>query len=118
MADEIVNLNVDVDVKGDNKLLTTAAKLTALDAASKRLENRTNRLTGAMSKLNLQMTTTSKGVTRFSKQMNLVEKVGAKFLKMARLLMFSVIALGIEFGISALSLASVNAAFAVGKWLR
>ena len=117
MADEIVNLNVDVDVKGDNKLLTTAAKLTALDAASKRLENRTNRLTGAMSKLNLQMTTTSKGVTRFSKQMNLVEKVGAKFLKMARLLMFSVIALGIEFGISALSLASVNAAFAVGKWL-
>ena len=117
MADEIVNLNVDVDVKGDNKLLTTAAKLTALDAASKRLENRTNRLTGAMSRLNLQMTTTSKGVTRFSKQMNLVEKVGAKFLKMARLLMFSVIALGIEFGISALSLASVNAAFAVGKWL-
>ena len=117
MADEIVNLNVDVDVKGDNKLLAPAAKLTALDAASKRLENRTNRLTGAMSRLNLQMTTTSKGVTKFSKQMNLVEKVGAKFLKMARLLMFSVIALGIEFAISALSLASVNAAFAVGKWL-
>lgn len=117
MADEIVNLNVDVDVKGDNKLLATAAKLTALDAASKRLENRTNRLTGAMGKLNLQMTTTGRGVTKFSKSLTLVEKVGAKFLKMARFLMFSVIALGIEFAVSALSLMSVNAAFIIGKWL-
>lgn len=117
MADEIVNLNVDVDVKGDNKLLTTAAKITALDAASKRLENRTNRLTGAMSRLNLQMTQNSKGATQFGKQLSLVEKIGAKFLKMARMLMFTVIALGIEFGISALSLASVNAAFAVGKFV-
>lgn len=117
MADEIVNLNVDIDVKGDNKLLTAAAKMSALDAAAKRLENRTNRLTGAMGRLTMQMTTTNKGVTKFTKQLSLVEKVGAKFLKMARLIMFSVIALGIEFAISALSLASINAAFAVGKFV-
>jgi len=117
MADENVNINVDIDVKGDNKLLSAAAKITALDAAAKRLENRTNRLTGAMGKFTMRMTQSEKGVVSFTKKLSLVEKVGARFLKMARMIMFTVIALTIEFGISALSLASVNAAFAIGKFV-
>ena len=116
MADERVNLKVDIDVTGDNQLGAAAAKLTAFEAASKRLETRTNRLSGAMGKFNVHMTQSKKGAAQFTKQLTLLERVSARFVKSARLMMYSVIALGIEFGVSALSLASVNAAFAVGKF--
>lgn len=116
MADERVNLKVDIDVTGDSQLAAAAAKLTAFEAASKRLETRTNRLSGAMGKFNVHMTESKKGALQFTKQLTLLERVGAKFVKSARLMLYSVIALGIEFGVSALSLASVNALFAVGKF--
>lgn len=116
MADERVNLKVDIDVTGDNQLGAAAAKLTAFAAVSKRLETRTNRLSGAMGKFNVHMTQGKKGALQFTKQLTLLERVSAKFVKSARLMLYSVIALGIEFGVSALSLASVNGLFAVGKF--
>lgn len=116
MADERVNLKVDIDVTGDSQLGAAAAKLTAFEAVSKRLETRTNRLSGAMGKFNVHMTQSKKGALQFTKQLTLLERVSAKFVKSARLMLYSVIALGIEFGVSALSLASVNGLFAVGKF--
>lgn len=116
MADERVNLKVDIDVTGDNQLGAAAAKLTAFEAVSKRLEARTNRLSGAMGKFNVHMTQGKRGAIQFTKQLTLLERVSAKFVKSARLMLYSVIALGIEFGVSALSLASVNGLFAVGKF--
>ncbi len=116
MADERVNLKVDIDVTGDNQLGAAAAKLTAFEAVSKRLEARTNRLSGAMGKFNVHMTQGKRGAIQFTKQLTLLERVSARFVKSARLMLYSVIALGIEFGVSALSLASVNGLFAVGKF--
>ena len=116
MADERVNLKVDIDVTGDNQLGAAAAKLTAFSALTKTLETRTNRLSGAMGSFNIHMTQSKRGALQFTKQLTLLERISAQFIKRARMMLFSVIALGIEFAVSALSLASVNAAFAVGKF--
>ena len=116
MADERVNLKVDIDVTGENQLGAAAAKLTAFSALTKTLETRTNRLSGAMGSFNIHMTQSKRGALQFTKQLTLLERISAQFIKRARMMLFSVIALGIEFGVSALSLASVNAAFAVGKF--
>lgn len=116
MADERVNLKVDIDVTGENQLGAAAAKLTAFSALTKNLETRTNRLSGAMGSFNIHMTQSKRGALQFTKQLTLLDRISAQFIKRARLMLYSVIALGIEFGVSALSLASVNAAFAVGKF--
>ena len=116
MADERVNLTVDINVKGERNLTAASAKLLAFERVAKRLETRTDRLSGSMSKLDGSMKKTSKSAQGFTRDLTLMEKVGGKFLKMARLIMFTVIAIGIEFGISALSIASVNAAFAIGRF--
>lgn len=116
MADERVNLTVDIDVKGERNLTAASGKLLAFEQAAKRLETRTNRLSGSMSQLSGAMKKSGKSAQGFTRDLTLLEKVGGKFLKMARLIMFTVIAIGIEFGISALSIASVNAAFAIGRF--
>jgi len=116
MADERVNLTVDIDVKGERNLTAASAKLLAFERVAKRLETRTDRLSGSMSKLSGSMNKSGKSAQGFTRDLTLLEKVGGKFLKMARLIMFTVIAIGIEFGISALSIASVNAAFAIGRF--
>lgn len=116
MADERVNLTVDIDVTGDRELVSTSAKLLAFERVAKRLENRTNRLSGAMGALNLRFEQSGRSAGVFVKQLSLMDKVGAAFVKRARAMLFAVIAIGVEFGISALALASVNAAFAVGKF--
>ena len=116
MADERVNLKVDIDVTGDNQLGAAAAKLAAFSTLTKNLETRTNRLTGAMGAFNVQMTRSKRGLVRYTQQLTLLDKLSARFIKSARLMLYGVIALGIEFAVSALSLAAVNGMFAVGKF--
>ena len=115
MADERVNLLVDIDVKGDKSLATLSAKLLAFEKMVDRLESRSNRLSGAMNGISGAANKASKSQKGFNQEMGLFDRLANRLIKSARLIMFAVIGVGIEFAISALSIASVNAAFAVGK---
>jgi hypothetical protein len=115
MADERVNITIDIDVKDLKQVLLTSGALKGLDSAANRTEKRLNRLSGAMAGNGLQMTRAKNGTMQFTKQLGLLEKVGAKVVKSARGIMFATIAMVAEFGVSALTLASVNGLFVVGQ---
>ena len=116
MADERVNLLVDIDVKGDKSLATLSAKLLAFEKMVDRLESRSNRLSGAMDGISGAAGRASKSQKSFNQELGLFDRLANRLIKSARMIMFAVIGVGIEFAISALSIASVNAAFAIGKF--
>lgn len=115
MADERVNITIDIDVKDLKQVLATSGALKGLDTASNKLSRTTDRLTGAMGANRITMHQNSKGVVSYTKQLSLLERVGGMFIKRARAIMLTTIAMVAEFGVSALTLASVNALFVVGQ---
>lgn len=100
------------------------AKMAGLAATTSALSNKNRQLTGSMGMSNKQLkqnirhtddlTTRSKMLWM---ELDKTNKFSKLFLKSARMLMFAVIGLGIEFAVVAVSLMSVNAAFAIGNAL-
>ena len=115
MADERVSITIDIDVKDLKNILLTTSALKGLDTAANKTSNRINKLTGAISAQNVSMVRGSKGSTIFTRQLTLLEKVGGKVIKRARMVMFATIAMVAEFAVAALTLASVNALFVAGQ---
>ena len=115
MADERVSITIDIDVKDLKNILLTTSALKGLDTAANKTSNRINKLTGAISAQNISMVRGSKGSTMFTRQLTLLEKVGGKVIKRARMVMFATIAMVAEFAVAALTLASVNALFVAGQ---
>lgn len=100
------------------------AKLASLATTTNALGNRNRSLTGAMANSNKQLKQNIRSTddlaersAMLSMRMNQAEKSSKFLLKSARVLMFAVIGLGIEFAVTALALVSVNAAFAIGNAL-
>lgn len=115
MADERVSVVIDIDVKDQKQIALLQTQLLALGRQGNATERAMGGLAGKMGLSNTQMTTNSKGAKQLVRELSLIEKVGGKALKMARVVTFAVIGMGIEFAVTALSLVSVNAAFAIGK---
>ena len=115
MADERVNITIDIDVKDLKQVLLTSGALKGLNIAAGKTEQRLNKLSGAMAGSNLQMLKGKNGTMQFTRQLGLLERVGAKVVKRARSIMFATIAMVAEFGVSALTLASVNGLFVIGQ---
>jgi len=115
VADERVSVVVDIDVKDQKQLALLQTQLLALGRQGNAAERAMGGLAGKMGLANTQVTTNAKGAKQLVRELTLIEKVGSKALKMARVVTYAVIGMGIEFAVTALSLASVNAAFALGK---
>lgn len=115
MADERVNITIDIDVKDLKSILATSGALKGLDSAANKTSRRIDRLSGAMNGNNIQMVRGKNGAMQFTRQLSLLEKVGAKVVKSARAIMLGTIAMVAEFGVSALTLASVNGLFVAGQ---
>ena len=115
MADERVNITIDIDVKDLKQVLLTSGALKGLDSAANKTEKRLNKLSGAMAGSNIQMLKGKDGTMQFTRQLGLLERVGAKVAKRARSIMLATIAMVAEFGVSALTLASVNGLFVIGQ---
>ena len=115
MADERVSVVIDIDVKDQRQIALLQTQLLALGRQGTATEKAMGGLAGKMGLSNTQVTTNSKGAKQLVRDLTLLEKVGGKALKMARVVTYAVIGMGLEFAVTALSLASVNAAFALGK---
>ena len=116
MADERVSIVIDIDVKD-------VAAIAAVKAALADLDKSSNKSSRSMQILNGQTTQTDKGLLgaarsgqNFSDKLNKMSASAKLMQKMARPLLFTIIAMGIEFAITAASLASINLLFAVGKF--
>ena len=117
MADERVSIIIDVDVKDVASIAAVQAALANLNKSQKSQALSMRIMRGDADK-------TSKSLVGAAASANkLQDKVGKlggamKILsKIARVLMFAVIGMGIEFLITAAALASVNLVFAAGKFL-
>lgn len=116
MADERVSIVIDIDVKD-------VAAIAAVKAALADLDKSSNKSSRSMQILNGQTTQTDKGLLgaarssqKFSDKLNQMSASAKLMQKMARPLLFTIIAMGLEFAITAASLASINLLFAVGKF--
>ena len=116
MADERVSIVIDIDVKDVAAIAAVKAALTDLDKSS-------NKASRSMQILQGQTTATDKGLLgaarssqKFSDKLNQMSASAKLMQKMARPLLFTIIAMGLEFAITAASLASINLLFAVGKF--
>jgi hypothetical protein len=123
---EVENVVVRVAGQGFEKL---SAKMATLGAQSKALEKRVNRtskgftqLSGSMSASTKQLRQNAAATTNLGQKQQVLQQYMSKgtrgfsqFAKVARVLMFAVIGLGIEFAVTAGSLMLVNAAFTIGN---
>ena len=116
MADERVNVTIDIDVKDLKQLTAVTGALKGFDLATNRTSRMTDKLTGALGANRIMMHKNEKGAVSFTRQLGLIEKVGGMFVKRARMIMFATIGMAAEFGVSALTLASVNGLFVVGQY--
>lgn len=122
MADERISVVIDIDVNDAKEIAALQAALLGLNKqtsnnskATDVLSGKMNALTGHLGLSQTQVRQNAKGMNEMSRNLTLAEKVGGKFLKMSRLVTFGTVAMGLEFAVTALSLASVNAAFAIGN---
>ncbi len=116
MADERVSIVIDIDVKD-------VAAIAAVKAALADLDRSSNKASRSMQILQGQTTDTDKGLLgaarssqKFSDKLNQMSASAKLMQKMARPLLFTIIAMGLEFAITAASLASINLLFAVGRF--
>ena len=115
MPDERVSVVIDIDVKDQRQIALLQTQLLALGRQGNAAEKAMGGLSAKMGLSNTQMTTNSKGTKQLVRELTLLEKVGGKALKMARVVTFALIGMALEFAVTALALASVNAAFAIGN---
>ncbi len=111
---ERVTITIDVDAK-TAEIGKTIASLKTLDATVNRLNTRTRRLSGSLNNQNRSLKDLNKNFDAYNKQLARAYRGGSRFNSVARLMLFTVVGLGIEFAVVALSLVSVNAAFNIGK---
>ena len=111
---ERVTITIDVDAK-TAEIGKTIASLKTLDATVNRLNTRTRRLSGSLNNQDRSLKDLNKNFDAYNKQLARAYRGGSRFNSVARLMLFTVIGLGIEFAAVALSLVSVNAAFNIGK---
>ena len=111
---ERVTITIDVDAK-TAEIGKTIASLKTLDATVNRLNTRTRRLSGSLNNQDRSLKDLNKNFDAYNKQLARAYRGGSRFNSVARLILFTVIGLGIEFAAVALSLVSVNAAFNIGK---
>lgn len=116
-ADERATITIDVDVKNLNRLQQVTAALEAMGIASEVNAAKFSQLTGAMTGHSRASNNASKSSQKLYEKISLLDKVSMQFTKQARKLMLGVMAMSAEFAVSALALASVNAAFVIGKVL-
>ena len=114
-ADERANITIDVDVKNLARLQELSAALEEVGLASELNAEKFEGLTGAMGRLTGAQKGSSQSSKKLYEQVTLLDKVTGAFAKQARKMMFGVIAMSVEFAASAVALASVNAAFVIGK---
>lgn len=117
MADERVNIVIDVDTKNTAAIAATSAALAALN----KQQNNNSRSAALFSKQTNQSSSALVGATnsaaRFNKAIGTGSAVMKIFTRVARIMLFTVIAMGLEFAIVAISLASINLLFATGRFL-
>lgn len=111
---ERVTITIDVDAK-TAEIGKTLASIKALDSAVNRLDKKTKRLSGSMSAQSKALKNVNQNLDDFHNKLHKSYTRANRFSSIARLLMFTLIGLGIEFAAVALSLVSVNAAFNIGK---
>lgn len=116
-ADERATITIDVDVKNLNRLQQVTAALEEMGIASEVNAAKFSQLTGAMTGHSKASKSASQNSQRLYEKISLLDKVSMQFTKQARKLMLGVVAMSAEFAVSALALASVNAAFVIGKVL-
>jgi hypothetical protein len=116
-ADERATITIDVDVKNLNRLQEVTAALEEMGIASEVNAAKFSQLTGAMTGHSKASKAASKDSQKLYEKISALDKVSMAFTKQARKLMLGMVAMGLEFGVSALALASVNAAFVIGKVL-
>ncbi|NBR35791.1 MAG: hypothetical protein EBT80_00110 [Chitinophagales bacterium] len=117
MADERVSIVIDVDVKDVQSIAAVQAALTNLNRSQKNNSASMRVLRGDSDKTKESLVGAASGTRKLEKGLEKVSGAAKFFQKTARALMFSVIAMGIEFAITAASLASINLVFAAGKYL-
>lgn len=116
-ADERATITIDVDVKNLNRLQQVTAALEAMGIASDVNAAKFSNLTGAMTGHSRASNKASKDSQKLYEKISMLDKVSMLFTKQARKLMLGVMAMSFEFAASALTLASVNALFVIGKVL-
>ncbi|MFZ9813865.1 MAG: hypothetical protein ACO3EO_01130, partial [Candidatus Kapaibacteriota bacterium] len=117
MADERVSIVIDVDVKDVQSIAAVQAALANLNRSQKNNTASMRILRGESDKTKESLVGAASGTNKLKQGLNKVSGAMKVLQKIARVLMFSVIAMGIEFAITAASLASVNLIFATGKFL-
>ena len=117
MADERVNIVIDVDTKNTAAIAATSAALASLN----KQQNNNSRSAALFSKQTNQSSSALVGATssaaKFNKAVGSGSAVMKIFTRLARIMLFTVIAMGVEFAIVAVSLASINLLFATGRFL-
>lgn len=114
-ADERAVITIDVDVKNLNRIQQVIADLEAVGVASEVNAAKFDGLVGAMNRHTGASGKASKASQKLYEKITVLDRVTMAFTKQARKMMYGVIAMSVEFAASALTLASVNAAFVIGK---
>lgn len=117
MADERVSIVIDVDVKDVQSIAAVQAALTNLNRSQKQNAASMRILRGDTDKTSASLTGAASSGQKLKQALAETSTVAKMFSKIARVLLFTVIAMGIEFAITAASLASINLIFATGRFL-
>lgn len=117
MADERVSIVIDIDVKDVASIAAVQAALANLNRTTKHNAASMRIMRGENQKVTAGLIGAGKGVKTLQGQMGKLNTAAKIFQKTARVLMFTIIGMGIEFVITAAALASVNLVFATGRFL-
>jgi hypothetical protein len=117
VADERVSIVIDVDVKDVQSIAAVQAALTNLNRSQKQNAASMRILRGDADKTSASLTGAASSGQKLKQALAQTSTVAKMFSKIARVLLFTVIAMGIEFAITAASLASINLIFATGRFL-
>jgi len=117
VADERVSIVIDIDVKDVASIAAVQAALANLNRSTKQNAASMRIMRGQNQKTTAGLIGAAKGAKTLQGQMSKLNTAAKIFQKTARVLLFTVIGMGIEFVITAASLASVNLVFATGRFL-
>lgn len=117
MADERVSIIIDVDVKDVASIAAVQAALANLNKSQKSQALSMRIMRGDADKTSKSLVGAAASANRLKDKVGKLGGAMKILSKIARILMFAVIGMGIEFLITAAALASVNLVFAAGKFL-
>lgn len=117
MADERVSIIIDIDVKDVASIAAVQAALANLNKSQKSNALSMRMMKGDSDKTSKSLTGAAAASNKFAASLNKLSTGMRVLQKFARILLFTVIAMTLEFAVSALALASVNLIFATGRFL-